>query len=212
MLIAQVSLSAGGGEVFLTGENGENAVISLADARKVGLIRYADHPEELPAEADGEMIAFLARKFACVKYGVYLLGFSDKSRRAVNDKMRQKGYEEDVREAALTVLEASGVIDDGRLCASRVRALAESKRYGPRRIKTELMAKGFPSGVVDVSLDDAAIDWFENALAAAKGLIRRKKPETREEIGAFKQKLARMGYGYDTINDVCGHLLSEADD
>ncbi len=202
VILVGVSLSTGGKEVVCKTEHGERYTVSLADARKTGLYRLAEDEEALPAEWDGEGLAFLSQKLACLKYAVYLLGFSDKSRRALADKLKEKGYGGDTAEAALAVLEENGVLCDGALCREKVKQLAEGKGYGPMRIKKELAAKGFRAEDIRIALDEADTDWEALAREVLEKLTRRGLPQTEKERNALKQKLARYGYPYAVVDRV----------
>ena len=141
MILIQATASVKGNEITFRNELHETYTISLADAKKTGLYRLVENPEELPEEADDEMLVFLSQKLKCLHYAAYLLDFGDKSKRALSDKLRKKGYAKDVCEAAVAVLEKNGLLDDERLCADKLNSLAIGKLYGPRRLKTELLAK-----------------------------------------------------------------------
>ena len=200
MVITEVYASVGGKEVTCVDEQGERYTISLADARKTGIARYLEDPALLPEEEDGEMLDFLARKMRCVRYAAYLLGFGDKTRKALLMKLRAKDYEPDVCEAALAVLENNGLLDDERLCARRVETLAHGKLYGPRRIKSELIAKGFTSSQAENALDEAEIDFDELLKELIHKLTRSRMPADEKELAAFKNKLVRYGYSYSSVS------------
>ena len=161
MILVQATASVKGNEITFWNELHEKYTVSLADAKKTGLYRLVEKPEELPEEADDEMLVFLSQKLKCLHYAAYLLDFGDKSKRALSDKLRKKGYANDVCEAAVAVLEKNGLLDDERLCADKLNSLAIGKLYGPRRLKTELFAKGFGASEIQNALDEATIDYDE---------------------------------------------------
>lgn len=208
MIITGVSVSAGENEVFLYGSEGEKFRISVADARRAGVYKFVEQPELLPEEADSEMLKFISAKLSCVKYAAYLLEFSDKSKKALTLKLKSKGYDSNVCEAALAVLEANGIIDDERLCARKLVSLANSKLYGPYRLKSELINKGFSSKQIDIAFEDAEIDFDELLYKLVDKLTVRGFPKDEKGYSALKNKLIRYGYSYDSISSV----LSEYSD
>ena len=207
MIITSVNLSAGENEVFIYGADGEKYRISVADAKRVGVFKFVEAPELLPEEADGEMLDFMTKKLSCVSYAAYLLEFGDKSKKALVMKLKLKGYDSDVCEAALDVLEKSGIIDDDRLCASKLLSLARSKFYGPYRLKAELANKGFSRTQIENALDDADIDFDELLGKLVDKLTVRGFPEDEKGLSALKNKLSRYGYGYDSISTVLSEYM-----
>ena len=206
MILIQATASVKGNEITFRNELHETYTISLADAKKTGLYRLVENPEELPEEADDEMLVFLSQKLKCLHYAAYLLDFGDKSKRALSDKLRKKGYAKDVCEAAVAVLEKNGLLDDERLCADKLNSLAVGKLYGPRRLKTELLAKGFGSSDIQNALDESDIDYDELLELLVEKLTRHGIPQSEKELSLLKNKLVRYGYSYDRIARVLDKL------
>lgn len=210
MIITSVKLSVGGNELFVYGDNGEKYRISSADAKRAGLLKFAEHSEFLPEETDSEMLEFMSSKLSCISYAKYLLEFGDKSRKALKLKLKSKGYKDDVCEAALTVLEDYGMIDDERLCREKLVALAKGKLYGPYRLKQELINKGFSYGQVEIAFDEAELDFDEMLTELAGKLTAKNKPSGRKALEALSNKLVRYGYGYESIKEILsGYDLNE---
>lgn len=206
MILVQATASVKGNEITFWNELHEKYTVSLADAKKTGLYRLVEKPEELPEKADDEMLVFLSQKLKCLHYAAYLLDFGDKSKRALSDKLRKKGYANDVCEAAVAVLEKNGLLDDERLCADKLNSLAIGKLYGPRRLKTELFAKGFGASEIQNALDEATIDYDELLEQLVLKLTRRGLPQSEKELSSLKNKLVRYGYSYDRIARVLDDL------
>lgn len=206
MILVQATASVKGNEITFWNELHEKYTVSLSDAKKTGLYRLVEKPEELPEEADDEMLVFLSQKLKCLHYAAYLLDFGDKSKRALSDKLRKKGYANDVCEAAVAVLEKNGLLDDERLCADKLNSLAIGKLYGPRRLKTELFAKGFGASEIQNALDEATIDYDELLEQLVRKLTRRGLPQSEKELSSLKNKLVRYGYSYDRIARVLDDL------
>lgn len=202
MIITSVKLSAGGNEVFVTGDGGEKYRITAADASRGGLLKYAEHPELLPTQAHGEMLEFMSQKLSCISYAKYLLGFGDKSRKILKTKLKSKDYTDDVCEAALSVLESHGLIDDERLCSGKLVALARGKLYGPYRLKQELIKKGFSQGQIEIAFDEAELDFDEMLDKLVYKLTAKNKPSDKKALDALANKLIRYGYSYESIRDV----------
>lgn len=202
MIITYVKPSAGENEVFIGGSEGEKYRISVADARRAGIYKFLENPELLPEEADGEMLEFMSKKLSCISYAAYLLEFGDKSKKALTLKLKTKGFDADVCEAALAVLEANGIVDDERLCSTKLEALARTKLYGPYRLKQELLKKGFSSKQIEIAFDEAELDFDEMLESLAEKLSFRLDLDDEKNVVALKNKLLRYGYSYDSVADV----------
>lgn len=207
MIITGAHFSTGGAEVVLYSENAEKYVVSLADAKKTGLYKYAEDDSLLPFEADNEMLEFLSQKMKCIKYAVYLLEFGDKSRKTLFQKLKTKGYERDVCEAALAVLEKNGLVNDEKLCLDKLVSMARGKLYGPYRLKGELIKKGFSREQAEAAFDEAELDFDELLDELVEKLTKRGVPENEKELAAFKNKLIRYGYSYDSVSDKLSALM-----
>lgn len=179
----------------------------LPTPRKRGYTALSKNRRSFPKKPTMKCSSFLSQKLKCLHYAAYLLDFGDKSKRALSDKLRKKGYANDVCEAAVAVLEKNGLLDDERLCADKLNSLAIGKLYGPRRLKTELFAKGFGASEIQNALDEATIDYDELLEQLVRKLTRRGLPQSEKELSSLKNKLVRYGYGYDRI----AHVLDDLD-
>ena len=202
MIITRIIFSSGGGEVCLSAEQ-QDYTISMADARRLGFESLKD--EDFPFEYDDEqMLEILSQKLKAIKYCTYLLSFSDKSESCLLRKLHEKKFSIEVCNLALSTLKESGIIDDYSLCLRRLYALSREKLYGPYRLKSELLAKGFNSRDIQNALDDADIDFDSTLKRLFEKLLRTTSADLTDasQIAKFKGKLARFGYSFDAINAV----------
>lgn len=203
MIFTSLKVSASGSEFSFFTESGERYTISLADAKRLGLSELSR--EDFPIEfEDDELIEFLSSKLSAIKYGTYLLSFSDKSENALKRKMREKDYSPSVIDEALSVLRDAGFTDDDGLCLGKYRSIANSKLYGPSRIKAELFSKGFSSESIRLAEQRSGIDFEELLDKLVQKLLRSSSTDLSDKnnLMKFKAKLARYGYGFDTVNAV----------
>ena len=200
MFITSALLSKGGKEVHLKTEDGLFYSISVPDAKICGIYDAVTDDSLLPLETDGEFIEFCSEKLKCIHYAAYLLSFGDKSRKALLFKLKTKGFDKELCEAALEVLENSGLINDESLCARKLESIAKSRLYGPRRLKSELLSKGFSSDIIDDAFDSVDLDFDDLLEQLITKLIRGNMPETDKELLSLKNKLVRYGYDYSSID------------
>ena len=144
-----------------------------------------------------------------------LLGLRDRSRREIEMRLRQAGFEPPAVAETVEWLTGLGYLDDRRFAGAYV---AEKQRggWGPRRIRAELAAKGVERPVVDEAL--AARE--ENGTTGGDGdavleqTVRKRfggqfatDPEAAERrLAGF---LARRGYDWDTIGRMIRMLRAE---
>jgi regulatory protein len=146
-----------------------------------------------------------------------LLGLRDRSRREIQTRLRQAGFEPPAVSETVEWLTGLGYLDDRRFAGAYV---AEKQRggWGPRRIRAELAAKGVERPVVDealAALEDACVTGRGDGDAALEQTIRKRfggqfatDRETAERrLAAF---LARRGYDWDTIGRMIRILREEA--
>ncbi len=203
MIFTSLKVSAGGGEFSFFTDEGERYTLSLADAKRLGLSELS--AEDFPVEyCDDELICVLSSKLSAIKYATYLLSFSDKSESALRRKMREKDYTDKVIDEALSVLRVGGFTDDESLCLRKYLSLANSKLYGPSRIRAELFAKGFSSSDIRSAEEKCSIDFEELLRELLDKLLATSRVDfsDRNSQNKFKAKLSRYGYGFDCINSV----------
>ena len=118
-------------------------------------------------------------------------------------KMKEKEYGPEVIDEAISVMRDSGIVSDESLCLKKYVSIANSKLYGPHRIKNELFAKGFSQDDIKNAEACADIDFYELCTELCEKLLSsgRVNLSDKNERDKFKAKLSRYGYGYDTINE-----------
>jgi len=213
MIFTSLKVSAGGGEFSFFTETGDRYTISLADAKRLGLHELGC--DDLPVEfEDDELMESLSAKLSAIKYCTYLLSFSDKSESALRRKMREKGYTSQTVDDALEVLRQSGFTNDEGLCLKKYISIANAKLYGPHRIKSELLSKGFSVQDINNAARKCSIDFEELLCELVEKLLPSVKGgfSDRKELMKFKAKLSRYGYGFDTINAVLSRYSDDGFD
>lgn len=213
MIINKIYISKGGSEVTLECEFREKYTITLADAKRLGLYDLSE--ESFPLEfSDDGLIEFLSQKLKAIRYALYLLGFSDKSEKTLRRKMSEKEYTKEIIDEALSVMRDAGYINDESLCLKKYLSIANSKLYGPHRIKSELFAKGFSAEDIKNAEQNAEIDFEELLTSLCEKLLSSGRTDLsdRNESCKFKAKLSRYGYGFDMINSAIRKYGASSDE
>lgn len=203
MIIKGTYLSKGASEVILDCDFNEKYTITKADAKRLGFLELCE--DDFPIEFDDEeLIEHLSQKLKAIHYCTYLLGFSDKSVRVLRQKLKEKEYSNEVIEECLDVLQKNGVLNDTNLCRQKYLQIANSKLYGPSRIKNELFAKGFSFEDIKNAESELELDFEELLCELCKKLLKNGRTDLSDkaQLEKFKAKLMRYGYGFSLINSV----------
>lgn len=141
-----------------------------------------------------------------LSYAFRLLGYRDRSRKELLDKLILKGFSKAAAEATAAYLEERGFIDDRRLAEILKREAVEKKHYGKRGVRGYLMKKGIAGELIDrVSGDDD--DYIDSARKLAEKKLRHMRdcgPEAaRRKLWSL---LERRGFSSDNIRTVIRSL------
>lgn len=116
-----------------------------------------------------------------------LLSRREHSRRELEQKLRQRQFEEELITLVLDRLEQRQWLQDARFAQVQVRQQVY-KKHGPLRIRAELQRKGVPSEDIAAALEVQDTDWFELARACHHGRF------GDAPITDFKERARRMRY------------------
>lgn len=204
--------------------------VSAVVADRAGL-RAGDH---LTADRQQELIHEDA-PYRAQEKALRLLCLRDRSRREVETRLRQAGYDGGVVAGTVEWLAGLGYLDDRRFAAAYA---AEKQRsgWGPRRIRAELVAKGVERPIVEEVLapiedlctapEDDGQGGGESCRGFRAGESRTAVEDTllrtvRRRFGAqfavdpvvaerrLSGFLARRGYDWETIGRLVQRMRSE---
>ena len=127
------------------------------------------------------------------------LAASDRSQRALEQRLARTGHSAAAREAAIATLDSAGLVDDVRLAESRAGLLAR-RGYGDAAIRADLRRRMVAS---DTAAD--AVAGLEPELDRARGLL-----EGTDVTPAFLRRLSSRGFSRDTLEEVAALFAHEA--
>lgn len=135
-----------------------------------------------------------------VRYCLRLLSYRGRSVRELRERLRDKGYDEAVVEAALARLSAAGYLDDHLLARNLARLAAEQRLLGNSAARQFLRKRGIDEEVINATLvtDEEAELALCLRLAGKRARVAG-MPGTPQEKNRLFQYLARRGYGPDII-------------
>lgn len=136
------------------------------------------------------------------EYALYRLDYRDFSAEEIYEKLLETYKNEALCLEVVKKLARAGIINDERYAEKLARKLVESKKYGYRRAKREMMQKGLAENTVCGALKQYADTFEENLAALLRGKYSRYLTDNtdRKSIEKAKNALVRYGYGYDEIN------------
>jgi SOS response regulatory protein OraA/RecX len=126
------------------------------------------------------------------------LATSDRSQRAVEQRLKRAGHSTAAREEALVALGRAGLVDDVRLAESRAELLAR-RGYGDRAIRADLRRRLVPDETAA-----AAVAALEPELDRARRLL-----EGESVTPARLRRLSTRGFSRDTLDDVAAVFALE---
>ena len=126
------------------------------------------------------------------------------------DKLLKKGYQKDVIKKAIDKLEEYHYVDD-RLFSKHF--ITENKRYSKRMLENKLREKGINAEIIGNSIDEFMADDEEYNLCLKQAEKYVKNKDMLQE-GAYQKllaSLARKGFDFNIIKQVCKRVLSNED-
>jgi len=141
------------------------------------------------------------------------LSFRARSEKEITDKLKRKGYEENVIEATIARLRENNFVNDAEFAAQWTRHRQSGK--GRRFIAQELRQKGVDADTIQETLAEGVTD--ESETETAYGLAVRRVGTTpadrsREAQAKLSAFLQRRGFSWEIVRGVLRRLYDAAPD
>lgn len=142
-----------------------------------------------------------------------ILDYSMKTSRQMRDKLRAKGYLDDVIDAVVQRLEASKLLDDEYVARRLMENMTASGR-GKLALRQKLRQKGISEKIEQSVMEDVSNEDQDAAcLEAARKLFRKYATyEPREQKQKLSRALASRGFGWDSVSYAIEKLIRESED
>lgn len=148
-----------------------------------------------------------ARK--AINVALNFLSYRQRSEREIRNKLKEKGYEENYVERAISFCKDQNYIDDKVFAENFVKDKINLNNFGTLRLKRELMLKGIDEDTIESVLVEDNNDEYERALEIATKKYPTYKDDDRNKtyrkLGGFLQ---RKGYSFDIVNKILKELLN----
>lgn len=146
----------------------------------------------------------------CRDYAFLLLSYRARSKKELTERLKKKGYSEEIIDRVMKRLAELGLIDDERLARDFVESRIKVGHKGRWRVRAELLKMGVAREVVERKIQAAP-----DEVAAAKMVVEHYLPRYRNLTPATQKRrligiLARRGFSPETIVKVL--FKAEAND
>ncbi len=130
-----------------------------------------------------------------------MLGYRARSASEIRDRLQRAGYAPETAEAVLYRLEELGYLDDAEYARNLARE--KSRKYGPRRVYTDLRKNGVDEDIIQTVLEEQFSEDSERETAFAAA-SRRYNTKERSDAQARRVYgfLARRGYSAEICAEV----------
>jgi len=166
---------------------------------------------ELDEDRIAQVLGDEARKKA-KDAAFHYLSYRPRTIKEVRDKLKEKGYEEELVEETIALLERLGLLDDRDFAARWVAERLRSKPRGRRILFTELRQKGISREMAEETLSEAFADIDERSLAAELLCKRAARYRCDEPHRAFRRMsdfLVRKGFDFEVAREVAQEIIQE---
>jgi len=151
---------------------------------------------------------------AALQAALRLLKYADRTRRELEQRLRQQGFDQGPRAAALSKLEQYGYLDDVRFARRFVEGRRAGRPRGRRALAWELKCKGIDHETVETVLDELLTEEAE--LDMASELLRRRLSRIKQVDERVRRRLygllVRRGFDQETIRAAFGQVLPSLED
>lgn len=157
-------------------------------------------------------ILMAEEKNKTLHYCLNRLSYRARSEKELRQSMERKGYTNDNIEAAIEYCKENGYIDDLAFAKAFVNDKTNLNKYGPERIRYDLMVKGFSRDIIDQALvvdRDVQLDMAREL--ASKKISSYKGDSKRDIYRKLSGFLQRKGFTYDVVSSVVRERLEDFD-
>ncbi len=164
--------------------------------------------QEIKSSSDLLLAKEIAYKF---------LSYKPRTQKEVEEKLRLKGFPEDIISKVIDDIKRYGFINDLEYARNFLLNRLRSKTLGKIALKQILLSKGIPNETIEQVLAEREnlINEFEIALELAKKKLKqiksskKKKRDKNEQKRKIYEFLARRGFTWDTINHVINTIFND---
>lgn len=147
-----------------------------------------------------------ARK--AINSALNFLSYRQRSEKEIRVKLKEKEYEQNYIERAISFCKEQNYIDDEAFAISFIKDKQNLNNLGQYRIKRELLLKGIDEDIIERVLVEDDDEEYERALEIARKKYSSYKDDDRNKIyRKLSGFLQRKGYSFDVVRNILKELL-----
>lgn len=147
-----------------------------------------------------------------INYCLNRLSYRQRSEHELRNSMIRKGYTDENIDIAIDYCKEHGYVDDFKFAESFVQDKTDLNKYGPERIKYDLMLKGVSRQIIDEVLVVDKDEQLEMVRDIASKKMRTYRNDSKRDIyRKLSGFLQRKGFTYDVISKVVNEVLDNID-
>ncbi len=141
-----------------------------------------------------------------------LIKYRDRSKKEIAERLRKKGFSEDICGNVIAELKKLGYLDDTRFANALAEDILRFKPAGIEFIRSKLRSKGIPAEMADSVISGVKENYdevevaYKLAAAKAKRLTGTETAKAKQRIYNF---LARRRFNPDAIREVLSRIFKD---
>ena len=171
------------------------------------------HKLEVGMEVDDDFIKDVLQseeQNKVLNYALNLLSYRQRSEKEMYNALKRKNFEDSYIKNAMNYCRENRYLDDKTFTESFIRDKINLSKFGPERIRYELILKGIPKNIID---DLLILDYDEQYESAMNLALKKLSSYKKEDRNSIYRKLSgflqRKGYSYDIISKVMKEILKD---
>ena len=147
-------------------------------------------------------------------YGISVLSRYFKSEYELRLKMKNKGFNPQLIDNAISILKERKYLDDERYCEMFIKDKINISKHGVRKIKEALYYKGIDKEIIEEKIKCISAESEEERalLLGEKKLLNIKENDNRKKMSKLSNYLLGKGFEYETVNKTLRKLLNADND
>lgn len=142
---------------------------------------------------------------------IFYLSKSDKTRKQLYDKLKEKNIPEDIINEQLDYYTSIGYIDDYKYAHNFIESQRSYSKNGDRIITQKLYYKGIDREIIQQALEDLGEadhdSQYEKIFAIAEQKLRQIKPDDPQRYMKLSNFIYQKGYSGSIVREVIEELL-----
>ena len=149
-------------------------------------------------------------KNKALNYAINLLSRKDRTKKEIEDKLIEKGYDRNVIDNILDKLKSYNYINDEIYCEKYINDKIKFSKYGKNKIKSKLYAKGVDKDIISQKMIeiDNNLEYNRAFELAQKKLPSLQKYDKIKIKSKLSYHLISKGFDYDVVNKVIREITS----